>query len=171
MTQSEAFLEFEDLGINDYIYESDNIYCGKHMPDFKHTAGDLIKIKNPATQSYKKIYKDVDYYIAKQEKVVKEIKFTEPKEEKIEKISNDVNEKINNITDHINKQLDKSNKMNEEQIKELEKNIGSLSQSKYISDFDLKKLENRIIDSTQDIVDDLQEKISKQTKFIENFLK
>jgi len=166
-TQSGAFEEFAEFNVPDYIYE---LNFDIQVPTFsqkKFTAGDLLNFQKEK-KNFKKVYKIVNLEKKIPNKISKINK--EEKSENLE-LQKNFDEKISNIQEHINKKLSESNSLNGDQIKDLELNLKKLKENTTVDSHELKKIEERIIATTKDLADDLQEKINIQNKFLENFLK
>ena len=193
----DAFIEFSDLGLEDYIYNLDWDIKAKKFPLTKHSSGDVQFFTNTkAEKTFSKVFKTYNYLtLDKQikdnnditeravnqnnnsfnQKTVNEISSETFINEVIENetinehLEVKIEEKMTNISDILNQQIQQSNSMTIEQITELEKNIKMVNNN-FVSFAELNIIQEKTQEQNEKIKKELKEELKSQKDFFIDFL-
>ena len=193
----DAFIEFSDLGLEDYIYNLDWDIKAKKFPLTKHSSGDVQFFTNTkAEKTFSKVFKTYNYLtLDKQikdnnditeravnqnnnsfnQKTVNEISSETFINEVIENETINehfeikIEEKMTNISDILNQQIQQSNSMTIEQITELEKNMKMVNNN-FVNFTELNIIQEKTQEQNEKIKKELKEELKSQKDFFIDFL-
>ena len=193
----DAFIEFSDLGLEDYIHNLDWDIKAKKFPLTKHSSGDVQFFTNTkAEKTFSKVFKTYNYLtLDKQikdnnditeravnqnnnsfnQKTVNEISSETFINEVIENETINehfeikIEEKMTNISDILNQQIQQSNSMTIEQITELEKNIKMVNNN-FVNFTELNIIQEKTQEQNEKIKKELKEELKSQKDFFIDFL-
>ena len=193
----DAFIEFSDLGLEDYIHNLDWDIKAKKFPLTKHSSGDVQFFTNTkAEKTFSKVFKTYNYLtLDKQikdnnditeravnqnnnsfnQKTVNEISSETFINEVIENETINehfeikIEEKMTNISDILNQQIQQSNSMTIEQITELEKNMKMVNNN-FVNFTELNIIQEKTQEQNEKIKKELKEELKSQKDFFIDFL-
>lgn len=193
----DAFIEFSDLGLEDYIHNLDWDIKAKKFPATKHSSGDVQFFTNTkAEKIFSKVFKvynyltldkqikennDIDDRVVNQnnnsfnQKTVNEISSETFINEVIENETINehfeikIEEKMTNISDILNQQIQQSNSMTIEQITELEKNMKMVNNN-FVNFTELNIIQEKTQEQNEKIKKELKEELKSQKDFFIDFL-
>ncbi len=193
----DAFIEFSDLGLEDYIHNLDWDIKAKKFPLTKHSSGDVQFFTNTkAEKIFSKVFKTYNYLtLDKQikdnnditeravnqnnnsfnQKTVNEISSETFINEVIENETINehfeikIEEKMTNISDILNQQIQQSNSMTIEQITELEKNMKMVNNN-FVNFTELNIIQEKTQEQNEKIKKELKEELKSQKDFFIDFL-
>ncbi len=193
----DAFIEFSDLGLEDYIHNLDWDIKAKKFPLTKHSSGDVQFFTNTkAEKIFSKVFKTYNYLtLDKQikdnnditeravnqnnnsfnQKTVNEISSETFINEVIENETINehfeikIEEKMTNISDILNQQIQQSNSMTIEQITELEKNMKMVNNN-FVNFTELNIIQEKTQEQNEKIKEELKEELKSQKDFFIDFL-
>lgn len=193
----DAFIEFSDLGLEDYIHNLDWDIKTKKFPLTKHSSGDVQFFTNTkAEKIFSKVFKTYNYLtLDKQikdnnditeravnqnnnsfnQKTVNEISSETFINEVIENETINehfeikIEEKMTNISDILNQQIQQSNSMTIEQITELEKNMKMVNNN-FVNFTELNIIQEKTQEQNEKIKEELKEELKSQKDFFIDFL-
>ena len=193
----DAFIEFSDLGLEDYIHNLDWDIKAKKFPLTKHSSGDVQFFTNTkAEKIFSKVFKTYNYLtLDKQikdnnditeravnqnnnsfnQKTVNEISSETFINEVIENETINehfeikIEEKMTNISDILNQQIQQSNSMTIEQITELEKNMKMVNNN-FVNFTEINIIQENTQEQNEKIKKELKEELKSQKDFFIDFL-
>lgn len=194
MINVDSFVEFKDIGQEDYIIDlGRKLLCNK-MPLNRYTADDITgSVINLDTPIYEKEFKNIISNFSDSgygDEIPVEKTTPHKNTNKVQKI---VEEKINNVTENLSNEIhnefnsaiqeqninieslivnkmEESNSYTDQTIMELEQHLNHFNQNNFITRNEMRQLETKIVNNNEVHYKDLKEEIKEHKNFFEKFI-